>query len=172
MRQRIVRILVYGAVLVAAFVLQTSVFHFFLLADIAPNLLLIVTVASGLMGGRKQGMAVGFFAGLLTDIFFGEYLGAYSFIYLMFGYINGFFSHLFYVEDMVFPVVMIAVNDLAYGTVIYLVYYLMRAKWDFLFYARRIILPEAAYTAIVGIAVFFVLLKIDDKLRDYEKRSG
>ena len=171
MKQNFVRIITYFLIIVAAFSIQTSIFHFFPLADITPNLLLIAVVAAGLMRGRKAGICVGFFAGLLMDIFFGEYLGAYAFIYMIFGFINGFFNHLFYAEELVLPIVMIAVNDMVYGTVIYLIFYFMRNRWDFLFYLRRIILPEAVYTTIVGLAFYFILLWIDTRLRRYEKRS-
>lgn len=172
MKQIVVRVLTYALILIAAFSLQTSVFYFFPLADITPNLLLITVVAAGLMRGRKAGMTVGFFAGLLLDIFFGEYLGAYALIYMGFGFVNGFFNHLFYAEELVLPIIMIAVNDLVYGIIVYFIFYLMRNRWDFLFYLRRIILPEAVYTIIVGLVFYFILLWIDGKLRAYEKRSA
>lgn len=172
MKQIAVRVLTYALILIIAFSLQTSVFYFYPLADITPNILLIVVMAAGFMRGRKAGMAVGFFAGLLMDIFFGGYLGAYAFIYMIFGFINGFFNHLFYAEDLVLPIIMIAANDLVYGTVVYFIFYFMRNRWDFLFYLRRIILPEAVYTTITGLAFYFILLWIDGKLRAYEKRSA
>lgn len=172
MKQNLVRILTYFLIIVFAFTMQTSVFYFFPLADIIPNFMLITVVAAGLMRGRKVGMIVGFFGGLLVDIFFGTYLGAYALIYLYLGFLNGFFSHLFYAEEVVFPIAMIALNDLIYGTVIYLIFYMMRSKWDFLFYLRRIILPETVYTTIAGLVFYFILLWIDTKLRIYEKRSA
>ncbi|MDO4554558.1 MAG: rod shape-determining protein MreD, partial [Lachnospiraceae bacterium] len=129
MKQIFLRIAVFFLIIVAAFSIQTSVFYFFPLADITPNLLLVIVVAAGLMRGRKAGICVGFFAGLLIDIFFGEYLGAYAFIYMCFGFVNGFFNHWFYAEEVVLPIVMIAVNDLVYGTFIYLIFYFMRNRW-------------------------------------------
>lgn len=172
MKQNIVKILVYFGILVGSFTLQTAVFHFFPLADITPNIMLITVMAVGLMRGRKTGMIVGFFAGFLMDVFFGGYLGAYTFIYMVFGYVNGFFNHLFYAEEVVFPIAMIALNDFVYGLIIYFLFYFMRKKWDFLFYFRRVILPEVVYTLIVGLAFYFILLWIDGKLKMYEKRSA
>ena len=171
MKQIFARILTYFFILIAAFTIQTSVFYFFPLADITPNILLIVVVAAGLMRGRKAGIIVGFFAGLLMDIFFGEDLGAYAFIYMIFGFVNGFFNHMFYAEEPAFPLMMIGVNDLVYGVIIYLIFYFMRNKWNFLFYVRRIILPEAVYTLIAALVFYFLILWIDNKLRAYEKRS-
>lgn len=172
MKQRIIKILIYFVIITGTFTLQTSVFHFFPLADITPNLLLIMVMATGLMRGRKTGMIVGFFAGFLLDVFFGGYLGVYAFIYMAFGYVNGFFNHLFYAEEVVFPIAMIALNDSVYGLVMYFLFYFMRRKWDFFFYFKRIILPEVVYTLLVGLVFYFVLLWLDGKMRRFEKRSA
>jgi len=172
MKQMMIRIIVYACIIIGSFTLQTSVFHFFSLANITPNFMLITVVAAGMMRGRKAGIAVGFFSGLLLDIFFGEILGLYAFIYMMFGFINGFFNHMFYADEAVFPIAMIAANDLVYGIVIYFFFYLMRSKWNFLIYVKSVILPELVYTLLASLVFYFVLLWADGKLTIFEKRSA
>lgn len=61
---------VIAVLIILCFILQCTVFQALALAGISPNLLLIVTTSLGFMRGEKEGMAVGFFCGLLTDIFF------------------------------------------------------------------------------------------------------
>ena len=51
--------------------LQTTTFQTLSFANIAPNLLIIVVASFGLMRGKKEGMYIGFFSGLLIDIFCG-----------------------------------------------------------------------------------------------------
>ena len=51
--------------ILAAFLLQTTVFQYFQIASVTPNLLLILTSAFGLMRGKKEGLMVGFFSGLM-----------------------------------------------------------------------------------------------------------
>lgn len=51
------------------FILQTSVFELIKLAGITPNILLILISSVAVMRGQKPGMIVGFFSGLLMDIF-------------------------------------------------------------------------------------------------------
>lgn len=172
MKQMMIRIIVYACIIIGSFTLQTSVFHFFSLANITPNFMLITVAAAGMMRGRKAGIAVGFFSGLLLDIFFGEFLGVYAFIYMMFGYINGFFNHMFYAEEAVFPIAMVAANDLVYGIVIYFFFYLMRSKWNFLIYFKTVILPELVYTLLASLIFYFILLWADSKLQTFEKRSA
>ena len=172
MKQTMIRIIVYACIVIMSFTIQTSVFHFFSLANITPNFMLITVMAAGLMRGRKAGIAVGFFSGLLIDIFFGEFLGIYAFIYMMFGFVNGFFNHMFYAEEAVFPLAMVAVNDLIYGIVIYFFFYLMRSKWNFFSYFKTVILPELVYTLLASLVFYFILLWADSKLTILEKRSA
>ena len=56
------RIIVLGILIIICFVLQTSLLPLIEIANINPNLLLILTVSFGLMRGRMEGMFVGFSA--------------------------------------------------------------------------------------------------------------
>ena len=66
------RKLILAVLILLAFVLQGTVFQTLSIASIVPNLLLILTVSFGFMRGKKEGMFVGFFCGLLIDIFYGS----------------------------------------------------------------------------------------------------
>ena len=68
------RTLIYIVVILAAFLLQSTIFEFIALADIVPNMLIILTASIGLIRGRSEGCVVGFFCGLLMDISSGDYL--------------------------------------------------------------------------------------------------
>ena len=70
MRRKIVLFMIIAV----CFILQCTVFQSLALANIAPNLLIIVVSSFGFMRGRTEGMWIGFFCGLLVDIFFGFYL--------------------------------------------------------------------------------------------------
>ena len=60
---------------VVCFILQTTVLKAFELGAVAPNLLLVISAAFGFVGGRKDGMFMGFFCGLFVDVFFGQLFG-------------------------------------------------------------------------------------------------
>ena len=85
------RKIILAVAVILCFVLQSTVFQALSFASIAPNLLIVLTASLGFMRGRKEGMLVGFFSGLLLDIFFGSVLGFYALLYMYVGYINGFF---------------------------------------------------------------------------------
>ena len=153
-------------IIIICFILQTTVFQYLSFANISPNLLIIVVSSFGFMRGRKEGMFVGFFCGLLNDIFFGFYLGVYALLYMYIGYIKR-----FYPDDIRLPMIMIGTSDLVCNLFIYVFLFMMRAKFAFFYYLKHIILPEFVYTMVVTIFVYFILLRINVRLERIEKRS-
>ena len=117
MRRKIVLFLI----ITICFLLQTTVFQALTFANIAPNLLIIVVSAFGLMRGKKEGLWIGFFCGLLVDIFFGFYLGAYALLYMYIGYFNGMFQKRFYPDDIKLPMILIGSSDMICNLIIYFV---------------------------------------------------
>ena len=154
------------------FVLQTAVFPAIAVANIIPNLMIILVSSFGFMRGRKEGMIVGLFSGILVDIFCGSYIGAYALLYMYVGFINGCFKKHFYPEDIKLPLMLIAGSDITANLVIYIVLFLFRGRYELFYYFKAIILPELVYTMVISIFLYFVLLKINQKLEDYEKRRA
>ena len=154
------------------FVLQTTTFQTLSFANIAPNLMIIIVSSFGLMRGRKEGMYVGFICGLLVDIFCGFYLGVYALLYMYVGYINGFFRKRFYPEDIKQPLVLVSASDILCNLVVYIMLFLTRNRYDFVFYLLNVIIPEWVYTMVVTLFLYFILLKINQKLENYEKRRA
>lgn len=154
------------------FVLQTTTFQALSFANIAPNLLIIVVASFGLMRGKAEGMYIGFFSGLLIDIFFGFYLGVYALLYMYVGYVTGLFQKRYYPEDIKLPLLIISASDLITNLIIYVVLFLTRSRYDFGYYFGNVILPELVYTTIITIFLYLLLLKINQKLEAYEKRRA
>ncbi|HBA63032.1 MAG TPA: rod shape-determining protein MreD [Lachnospiraceae bacterium] len=160
--------------IIAFFLLQSTVFQKLEFASIAPNLMIILTSSFGFMRGKKEGMLVGFFSGLLMDIFYGigQIIGFYALIYLLIGYANGFFKRLFFEEDIRLPIGLIFGSELLYGLINYIAFYMMRSKFDFKYYLNHIIFPELVYTIVVTLAVYPLILAVNRRLEDEEKRSA
>ena len=159
-------------IIAICYVLQTTTFQTFSFADISPNLLIIVVSAFGFMRGKREGMYVGFFCGLLIDIFCGYYLGIYALLYMYIGYLNGFFQKRFYPEDIKLPLLLIATSDLIANIFTYFVMFLFRGRFDIGYYVGSIIVPELVYTMVIAIFLYFILLKINQKVEAYEKRRA
>ncbi len=154
------------------FILQSTVFRSLSFAGIVPNLLIVLTSAYGFMRGENEGMVIGFFCGLLIDIFFGDILGFYALIMMYIGFINGKFNMIFYPEDLKLPLGLIVISDLSYGMVCYILMFMLKGKFDFWFYFTNIILPELVYTMIITCLLYPVLLVVNKKLERRERRGA
>lgn len=159
-------------IITVCFLLQSTLFQFLAFASISPNLLIVVTSSFGFMRGRKEGMWIGFFCGLVLDTFFGSVIGFYALIYAYIGYVNGFFRKRFFPDDIKLPLILIAASDLSYNMLVYLFLFLLRGRFQIDYYLLNIMLPELVYTILVTIVLYFVILKINNKLEEIEKRRA
>lgn len=165
------RKIVIAFTVLLSFVLQGTLMQGISLGNIAPNMLIIITAAYGFMRGKKSGLLVGFFCGLLTDIFFGEVIGFYAIIYMYIGYGNGLFHRIFFPEDIKLPLFLITVSDFIYGIIVYLLLFLLRGRFEILYYLLHVIIPEMVYTIVLTVIVYPICLKINQKFDEIEKRS-
>lgn len=165
------RKLIMLCIVILCFLMQSTLFQALSFANISPNLLVIVTSSYGFMRGKKEGMAIGFFSGLLMDIFFGGVLGFYTLIYMYIGYANGLFHKIFFPEDIRLPLILISVSDFVANMLVYFFLFLFRGRFAIGYYLLHIIVPEWVYTLLVTIFLYFILLKINQKLEKAEKRS-
>lgn len=171
--------LVIALVIIVSFILQCTVFKTLALASISPNLLLIFTSSMGFMRGEREGLVIGFFCGLLMDIFFGSLLGFYALLYMFLGYGSGLFHMVFFDEDIKLPMIWIALSEMVYGLSIYFFMFLMRSKFEFGYYFIHIILPELVYTVALTILLYRPIQKLNkllewlkgDTVRDYYTTS-
>lgn len=168
MRRKITLILI----ILICYLLQSTVFQAISFAGITPNLMIIIVSSVGFMWGRKEGMFVGIICGLLIDIFCGFYLGVYALLYMYLGYANGFFQKRFYPDDIKLPMLLISASDIICNLVIYLVMFLLRGRFDFLYYLKAIIIPEFVYTMVISIFLYYILLKICQGVEVHEKRRA
>lgn len=156
-------------VILIGFVLQTTLFQTLNFGGISPNILIIITASYGFMYDKKCGMVVGFICGLLMDIFYGNVLGFYALIYLYIGAANGAFHSIFYQEDIKLPLALILVSDFVYSFTCYVLLYLLRGRFDILFYLKNIILPEIVYTIFVTVFLYPLILLLNRTMDDTER---
>lgn len=159
-------------IMIICFLLQSTLFQVWSFASISPNLLIVVTSSFGFMRGRKEGLWIGFFCGLLLDIFYGSVIGFYALVYMYIGFFNGFFRKRFFPDDIKLPIILIMTSDLSYNFIVYLFLFLMRGKFQFGYYLMHIIVPELVYTILITVFLYFIILKINQRLETIEKRSA
>jgi rod shape-determining protein MreD len=163
------RNIILFCVILVGFVLQTTVFQTLNFGGIVPNILIIITATYGFMFGKKCGMVVGFICGLLMDIFYGSVLGFYALIYLYIGAANGAFHSIFYQDDIKLPLALIMASDFVYSFVCYVLLFLLRGRFNFLYYLRSIIVPEMFYTIVVTLFLYPCILVLNRERKDDER---
>ena len=168
MKRKVVTLLI----ILVCFLLESTVFQTLSFASVCPNLLIIVTSAFGFMRGQKEGMFIGFTAGLLADVFWGSTIGFNMLLYTAVGYFNGAFQRLFYDEDIQLPLCLIGASELFHGLVSCFCIYVLRGDFAFGTYLIRIIIPELVYTILVTLILYRIILHINRKLESEEQRSA
>ncbi len=162
---KIKRILFYVISVLVCFLLQTSVFEFLKLADVMPNILLILTVTIAFIRGKNRDR--GRVCLWVVDLIFfqGMLLGQYAFVYLMFGYVNGWFHAYFYEDDILLPIGLLTANSLVYSFVIFFFFFALRGRLQFFSYLFKVMIPEAVYTGITALIIYKILLEVDIRIR-------
>ena len=150
------RKIVIALMILLCFLLQSTVFQALAIGSISPNLMIILTASFGFMG---------FFCGLLEDIFYGRLLGMHAIIYMYIGYGNGQFNRIFYGDDIKLPLSLISASELIYGLGTYMIMFVMRSRFAFFHYLTSIILPELLYTVIVTLFIYRLIYKINVRLK-------
>ena len=154
------------------FLLQTTLFRSLAFAGIVPNLLIVLTSAFGFMRGEKEGLLIGFFSGILCDIFFADILGFYALVYMYIGFLNGKFCKIFYPEDIKLPLALITASDLSYGVLCYVLLFLLRGRLNFPFYLGTVLLPEVVSTIVLTCLLYPLALFVNNRLEGFERKRA
>lgn len=163
------RFLVVVLEIIILLLLQTTVFQWFSLAGITPNLLLILAVSTGFMRGRSAGLLVGFFSGLLIDCLYGNIIGLCALIYMLIGYLNGYANKIFVKDDFTIPLILVGVSELIYFFLYYIFTFLLEGKLNIAYYFFHIGVPRIVYTVLAAIIVYRLLNIINFLL--FEKKD-
>ena len=82
------------------------------IGGIVPNLLIILPVLFGFFKGRNEGMFVGFFAGIMYDLFFSGLFGFSALVFVYVGYYSGIFYKEYEKVEVLIPLAMIMATEL------------------------------------------------------------
>ncbi|MCR4749592.1 MAG: rod shape-determining protein MreD [Lachnospiraceae bacterium] len=155
----------------ASFLLQSTLLSRFTLGGIVPNLVIIMVATIGFLLGNRAGMWFGFAFGLITDIFFGNIIGFYACLYMIMGYLNGAFEKILFPHDIKLPLLLIVATDFVYSNICYIFLFLLKGRFDYLYYLRGIIFPELIYTTVLACIIYPFVHFIFEKIDEYDARQ-
>jgi rod shape-determining protein MreD len=144
-------------VLLAALVLQVSLFAELRIVDVTADVMMLLAIAAGLSGGPERGATVGFVAGLAYDVFLSTPFGMSALAYTLIGYGVGVVQRQVLRSTWWIPIVTATLASAA-GVVVYVLVGAGVGQTDF-FQARlgAIILVVALLNGLLSIAVVPVM---------------
>lgn len=158
------RLIIYFIEIIICFLIQSAMFHYIALANVMPNVLLILVVSTAYMRGRMTGLFIGFSSGILVDLMFGNVIGLYALFYMLIGYFIGFSNKIYSNDDYTIPIILVGISDLIYGFFYYVFDFLLRGRLNLPYYFRRLIFPEIIYTIAFSILLYKLLHMINNHI--------
>ncbi|MCL1997045.1 MAG: rod shape-determining protein MreD [Defluviitaleaceae bacterium] len=138
---------------------------------ISPNTAIIIVVSFAILRHEVEGAMIGFFAGLLQDVFFGVIIGLNAFLYMLIGFFSGKPFKEFYVENYLLPIALIGITTFLFNFAYYLLNFLFRARLDIFSYVWSIILPSTLYNIAITLPIYVFIYRINSRLESHEKHS-
>ena len=167
MRYRIRNFLIIFILIMAAFLLQYSVFSRIPAVRCTPNLLLIITFVFAYIRGKNAGMLVGFFSGLFIDVFFSDVIGYNALVFLIIAFICGSLRKVYYSDSLFTQLLILSICDLGSIFVYYFSWFVLRSRFAFRLFALRTLIPEFLFTLLLGIILVRPLSVLVRKLYQY-----
>lgn len=162
------RAVVFGSMIYINFILESTIMQFMKIRQVKPNTALAITICYAALRGSGEGAVVGFFCGIIQDIFFGGSIGYYGLLYMTLGYLAGIKNDIYFKDTFLIPLLLCVGGTLLSGLFVYVTGFLLRGRLNFLFYFNNIILPETVYTGVISILVYRMLYGVNKKLDERE----
>ncbi len=147
-------------ILLAAFILQTTVAPHLKILGVQPDLILIVVVTYSFLYGPVAGSIAGFIGGILQDLVLIRGVGFNALGKAIMGYLGGMVEKAIFADNVMLMMIAIflatILNQLIYSGLFFLVGEKVRLWSTF----RTLILPSAAYNAVLAPLVYHLLHRI------------
>ena len=161
------RIFVTAVIVLITFILQTTL-PFIQVFGTSPNGLIVVLVSFSILKQESHGATIGFFSGMLHDLFFGSVVGLHAFVYMIIGCLSGKPFKEFNTENYLLPMLLVAMATMFYNFANYVFHFLFRARLDLLNYMLSIMLPSVLYNVLLTFPIYLCIYAVNKKLEAYE----
>lgn len=147
-------------VLLLAFVVDSTLGSYIGILDISPSFLLAVVIAMAMAGEMAEAGVYGLAAGVVLDLFWGRTFGFYALLYMYAALGARAFLELVYKNTPVITAGITFVASLLCEVIFCLFNFTIWGQGNFLYDLFRVIIPTAAYTAIIQMLLFHPITKL------------
>ncbi|MGB4439050.1 MAG: rod shape-determining protein MreD [Sedimentibacter sp.] len=145
---------IMAAIVVVSFILQTSLFNFFDIFGIVPNISLILVVIFAMMADGVTGGIIGIMTGVLYDAMMYDVFGIYTLIYFFIGALIGSYSDNMLRENYIAYCTTTAISTVAMNLLMYLILFFLKYRVE---YAGNIISSIFIEVVLNTILVVFIV---------------
>ena len=139
--------------------LQVNFFNWFTIAGISPNPFVILVLFLGLFAGKRVGIPMGIFLGLLLDFFASKKIGISAIMLGTVGLIAGILDKNFSKDSRMTILLMTIATTAIYEIGVYFLNYIIVSTNIEILLFLKILLIEAVYNAILTIILYPILQK-------------
>ena len=147
-------------ILLASFVLQTTVAPHLQVFNVQPDLILVVVVTYAFIQGPIAGSAAGFVGGILQDLVLIRGVGLNALCKTIMGYLGGMIAKALFADNVLLMMAAIflatILNQLIYSSLIFILGEKIHLWSAFL----SLILPSALYNAVLAPLIYHLLYRI------------
>ena len=154
-------IISWALIVLLAYTAQTSLLTFLDFNGVSVNLMLLFVVSVAYIHGWKNGIAIGFAAGILQDLTSGSFFGCATFTYMTIGLLFGKFATRVFKEQFFFPVMSAPVAAVFYFAFMTVLIYLLGYKIDLITSMQKILLPLVCYQLLFAWLVHKIVFDFD-----------
>ena len=143
--------------IIIAYILQTSVFSELRLADVVPDIMMILTASLAYIFGKKAGTMTGFISGMILDCTYGSLIGLYALLYTVIGYIAGYANKVYDENDYTISYFVVGGAEFLFNLMYYVLFYFLKGDLDIGHFLVRYLFPRVIYTVLISIFMYRLL---------------
>lgn len=170
MKKIIIHVFIILAFIIT-YLLQVNLFSWFKIADVMPNIFVILVLFIGLFLGRIHGTTYGIIFGILLDFFIGRRVGISAIMLGVIGLIGGIFDKNFSKESRIAIILMVIVSTLIYEIGSYTIGFIIYEYILDIFKFIKILLIECFYNLLITIMLYPIMQNLGHIIEDEFKRN-
>ncbi len=144
----------FALLIFLAVLLQTAILPWIAFGGNVPDFFVILIVACSFLRGQKSGIFVGFFCGIIYDIFYADIVGFSAICYMLVGFLCGLLYEDFAKDDYVLPLLLILGSAFGFSFLDTLWSMALSGNGAFFYFLAHRILPTTIYTLVLGLVAY------------------
>jgi len=170
--KKVVLITILILLFIIIYLLQSNLFNWFNLSGVKPNLFVILVLTIGLFAGKKLGVILGIFFGIVIDCLIGKNIGVSAIMLGFIGFFGEFLDKNFSKDSRITMITMIAISTLVYEVGIIAFNYFINNSVIFSWYLIKTLIIELIYNSIITIIIYSLIIKFGFKLEQNFKENN